>query len=166
MRMMLSLALLTLLTAGAEAQTLQIHGVNVIDYGIYSGESEQAQAAPDTAVGVIIPVHNAQLVATTRTIPARLGTRFGFRFELVGVPTGNIATLHYVTIFPPPGLQNPATSQVKTQSDFDWNVRVGEVTGKYYTFDNDWEAVPGIWTMQVWYQGRKLAEQSFNVVRQ
>ena len=35
-----------------------------------------------------------------------------------------------------------------------------------YTFAHDWELLPGVWTFQIWYQGRMLAEEKFTVVKQ
>ena len=32
-----------------------------------------------------------------------------------------------------------------------------------YGFDNAWEIVPGVWTEQIWYQDRMLAERTFTV---
>ena len=71
-----------------------------------------------------------------------------------------------VTIFPSPGLRDPASSQPKTRSEYDWSTTIGEQSFRIYTFDSDWEIVPGVWTQQLWYQGRMLAEQKFTVVKQ
>lgn len=34
-----------------------------------------------------------------------------------------------------------------------------------YGFDDPWELVPGTWTIELWHGDRKLATQSFTVVR-
>jgi hypothetical protein len=150
----------------APAQTPQITNATVEDYGIYTAESLSKQAAPGTATGTVTPIDNITLAATTHTIPAQIGVRFGFHFTLSGEPDGATVTLHEVTIFPAPGLTNPSTQQTKAKSEFDWTAILGKTTFKGYTFQHDWELVPGTWTLQVWYQGRELAEQSFNVVKQ
>jgi hypothetical protein len=85
---------------------------------------------------------------------------------VVGARAGTSVPLHIVTIFPPPGLQNPATRQIKAQSEYEIQATIGRTLYKDYGFDHDWELVPGIWTMQVWYQGRKLLEQTFTVAKQ
>jgi len=56
-----------------------------------------------------------RLNSRTRTIPARQGVAFGFRFTVVGTPSGAIAPLHAVTIFPS-AMTDPATHVSKTQT--------------------------------------------------
>jgi hypothetical protein len=166
MRTLLSSLLLLLASVDAYAQTPQVTRIDVTEYGIYTSTIQSTQAAPGTATGALNHVTNFRLAVTTRTVPAQQGAQFGFRFNVVGPPSGMVVPLHSVTILPPPGLRNPATGQVKTQSDYDANTTVGADNYRSYTLTHDWEVVPGIWTMQIWYQGRKLVEQSFNVVRQ
>jgi hypothetical protein len=155
-----------LVSTGAYAQTPQIDRIDVVEYGIYTGNTQGTQSAPGTATGTVSTIGDIQRAATTRTVPAQQGVRFGFRFVVVGAPAGTVVPLHMVTIFPPPGLTNPATQQRKAQSEYDTSAAIGTTSYKGYNFTNDWEAAPGIWTMQIWYQGRKLAEQTFTVVRQ
>jgi hypothetical protein len=166
MRIVLPLLLLLLVSTGAYAQTPQVDRVDVVEYGIYTANTQSTQLAPGTAAGTVSTINDIQHAATTRTIPAQQGVRFGFRFVVVGAPAGTVVPLHMVTIFPPPGLTNPATQQLKAQSEYDTNAPIGATWYKGYSFTNDWEVLPGNWTMQVWYQGRKLAEQTFTVVRQ
>jgi len=33
-----------------------------------------------------------------------------------------------------------------------------------YSFDEEWELIPGKWKFEVWHKGKKLCEQSFTVV--
>ena len=42
---------------------------------------------------------------------------------------------------------------------------VGETHLKGYTLDDDWEVVPGIWTLQVWFGDRMLAEKRFTLTK-
>jgi hypothetical protein len=166
MRIALLFLLLLLAVPGAYAQAPQIDRIDVVEYGIYTGNTQAMQSAPGTATGTVSTISDIQHAATTRTIPAQQGVRFGFRFVVAGAPAGAIVPLHMVTIFPPPGLTNPATQQLKAQSEYDTTAAIGTTSYKGYNFTNDWEVAPGVWTMQIWYQGRKLAEQSFTVVRQ
>jgi hypothetical protein len=43
------------------------------------------------------------------------------------------------------------------------NLKIGALCLLGYGFDNAWEIVPGIWTEQIWYQDRMLAERTFTV---
>jgi hypothetical protein len=78
------------------------------------------------------------------------------------VPAGAIVPLEEVTVFPislrPPGARAPVlrdTLPVKAV--------VGAIRYDGYQFEEPFETVPGRWTLEVWYKGRKLASQSFTV---
>ena len=43
------------------------------------------------------------------------------------------------------------------------NLKIGALCLLGYGFDNAWEIVPGVWTEQIWYQDRMLAERTFTV---
>ena len=165
MRFALSLLVLVFTSAAAIAQTAQVSRIDITEYGLYTSTVADRVGAPNTATGVVSRITNVKLAATTRAIPAQQGVEFGFRFVVVGAPAGKIVPLHMVTVFPPPGLRNPATQQVKAQSEYDTNAVIGAISYKSYGFTNDWEVSLGLWTMQIWYEGRKLAQQQFNVVR-
>ena len=160
------LLLVVLTCTGAYAQTLQVDKIDVSDCGIYTAKVVGSVEAPNTALGTSQILNNISLAETTRTIPAQIGVHFGFQYTLVGAPNGAVVALHMVTIFPSPGLLNPAKQIPKMKDEYDHTVAIGKNNFHDYSFDNNWELVPGTWTFQIWYQGRKLAEQSFNVVRQ
>jgi hypothetical protein len=166
-RLVLPIVLLLLSPMGAHAQTLRVDRVDIVEYGIYTASAQgRPVAAPGTATGAVTPLSNMQHTVTTRTVPAQLGVRFGFGYIVVGAPLGAQVSIHSVTIFPSPGLHDPASSQPKTRSEYDWTTTIGEQSFRIYTFDSDWEIVPGVWTQQLWYQGRMLAEQKFTIVKQ
>jgi hypothetical protein len=164
MRIVLSLVLLALLPIVANAEVPRVTSIDVVEIGIYSANEQSEKAAPDTATGRVTFLTNLRLVQKTTVVPARQGIRFGFRYKIVGSPAGATALLHMVTIFPTPGLQNPAKQQVTTQSEFDIEHPVGTTVFRTYSLDDTWEAVPGVWSFQIWYQGKLMAEQKFTVV--
>jgi hypothetical protein len=75
-----------------------------------------------------------------------------------------LVSLHVVTIYPSPGLNNPANPPARERDEYDRAVHVGEELYTGYRFDHDWEVVPGTWTFQLWYEGRMAAEQKFTIV--
>jgi Domain of unknown function (DUF3859) len=166
MRVALSLFLMLLLPIGADAKEPKINRIDVFEYGIYTADINSRVAAPDAAVGYRNVVTNVRNAAKTRTIPAQKGIQFGFRYKIVGSPRGKEVLFHVVTIFPPPGLSDPDTHQLKAKSEYDVVKVIGEETFKSYNFEKDWEVLPGEWTMQIWYGGVMLQEQKFNVVKQ
>ena len=164
MRIALAFALL-LVSHLAYAQTPQVTRVDVTEYGIYTADLVKAEPAPGSPAGTEKILTHMRLAAQTRTIPGAKGISFGYRFVLVGSPAGAIAPLHVVTIFPA-AMTNPATHQSSTRSEGDIGLSIGAIGYAGYSIDNDWEVLPGVWTFQIWFQGRKLAEQSFTVQKQ
>ena len=74
-------------------------------------------------------------------------------------------TLEKVTLIPQPGIQNPNTGETKLRSESSFPTDAGAIHYAGYTFTYPWEIVPGVWTMELWDGDRKLASQSFNVVK-
>jgi hypothetical protein len=165
MKLVLPLMVMTASLANPAEQAPHLDRIAVVDYGIYTGDAATSTPAPGTSTGQVTFISNLQLAEATRTIPARLGVRFGFRFDVIGEPEGKTVTLHAVTIFPPPGLKNPALPQPKARSDYNLTATLGTQSYRTYTFDSDWEVVPGVWTMQLWDADRMVAEERFTVVR-
>ena len=115
---------LLLTSSIAYAQSPQVSGANITEFGIYTSELVRAEPAPGAVAGHEKIVTNMRLAAQTRTIPAQKGVSFGYRFTLVGTPIGAIAPLHMVTIFPSP-MTNPATHQSSAHSEGDIGLSIG-----------------------------------------
>jgi hypothetical protein len=166
MKAALSFLLQLPLLTGASAQTPQADRIDVTGFGIYTGTRTSTLAAPETTLGTVSGLDDIRHAQNTRTIRAQLGVSFGFRYNVISSQNGAVVPLHIVVIYPSPGLVNPATQQTRVRDEVDSDQRVGQSLFLGYTFDHDWELYPGVWTFQIWYQGRELAEQSFNVVKQ
>jgi len=160
-RWWLGLAGVFSIVASAEAQTVQ--KIVISDPGIYRFEVEKVDRTPDSVSTGFKTIRNVELVQKTERIPGVLGTSFGVRFEIVGEPQGTLVTLKLVTRFPAPGLRNPA-GKVLLTSENDRQFRIGEPTSRSYSFDEPWEIVPGIWTLEFWYEGKLVGAQKFEVV--
>ena len=144
----------------------EVTRVDVIEYGIYQATKTARVVDGHSPTGFSATFADAKLIAPTRNIPAQQGVFFGFRYTVVAPPSGTVAPFRFVTIFPAPGLRNPVTQQLKTQSEYELNAKVGSVYFTGYQFTYAWEASPGIWRLQVWYQGHLMVEQQFVVVRE
>ena len=44
-----------------------------------------------------------------------------------------------------------------------FDLKIGALCLLGYGLDNAWEIAPGVWTEQIWYQDRMLAERTFAV---
>lgn len=160
-----SLLLLALLPESATAQTPQIERAEILDYGIYTARTMSRVPAPREPTGLLGVARSIRHIETTQTIPAKRGLRFGLRYRLTGVPAGKVVPLDVDVIFPFPGLRKPSAQQASGQSHYVSRRRIGQISYIDYHFEHDWEEVPGPWTMQISYQGRKLVEQQFFVVK-
>jgi Domain of unknown function (DUF3859) len=157
--------LLLVLTAAAEARAQHIDRVEIIEWGIFQHDDDAVVAQPHSAVGTMTLVKNVRLLQTTTTIPALVGMKFGVRYRVVGSPQGVNVRLRQVTRFPSQGLTNPARGKTFSESEHYSNAVIGSTTYRGYDLDHDWEVEPGPWTMEIWHEGRKLAEKTFIVTR-
>jgi hypothetical protein len=147
------------------AQTVSVDRIEILEKGIYQAQTTGTTQAGSTATGQVRGLGNIELVRETTTIPMRLGLEFGFRYSLVGSPKGAEVPVKFVTIFPEPGLYNPAKGQTFHRDEYIRTKTLGNPAYKGYGFEHSWELVPGVWTFQIWYQDRMLTEQRFTVVR-
>lgn len=150
--------------SSAYAQKAQVSRIDVTEYGLYTADITKKQQSP-TGVSHNI-VNNIRHAVTTRTVPAQLGVHFGFRYRIVGKPTGAPVTLTKVTIFPPGGLHKPGVATPILQNKYDLARKIGQTSFTDYSLEDSWEVVPGTWTFELWVGNRKLTSQSFEVVKQ
>jgi len=153
-----SLAALSLLWAGCQ-KNAAVTGAKVTEVGIYQA---QVLTAETNAAGVKLQgLDEFKLLESTTNVPARMGVRFGFRYEILGTPTNEPVTLTMVGIHPP--IRNPVTGRTETRNAYSLRSRVGSAYTSY-SLDDASDLVPGPWTFEVWYADKKLCEQSFLVV--
>ena len=81
------------------------------------------------------------------------------------MPKGAKAPLKIVTIYPGEGLRNPKADKPKQREELNEDRPIGRVLYESYHFDHDWEMVPGTKSFEIWYDGKKLAEQKFTVTK-
>jgi len=152
------------LAFSAQAQT--VSRIEIFDAGIYSIQLGEKIDAPGAVTGKTQIVRNPVLVERTTRIPARIGMNFGFNFHVLGQPENGTVTLRQVVRFPPGGVRNPKTGKVHEVSEVDRPSIIGGVRYRGYSFDEEWETVPGKWVFEFWYEGKMIASQTFEVVKQ
>ena len=162
MRALFFAALIAIGSTSVGAQTVQIDRIEILNFGIYLGQITKHEEQPGTPAG-INTVENRKLVKQTETIPGRIGTRFGIEYVVRGRPQNKVVTITCITRFPSQGLVNDK-GQKFTKSEFIQQDIIGENSVRTYTFDNSWEVVPGIWSLEFYYEGRKVGEKLFNIV--
>jgi hypothetical protein len=163
MRILLIALALGLTLSTAEAQTAEVTRIDVVEYGLYTAQVMQKSTdANGVAKNTVTDIRHA---VTTRTVPAQLGVHFGFRYTIVGTPEGAPVELTKVTIYPPEGVKKPSAPEPLHRTQYTLERQIGETKFTDYSFDDPWELVPGTWTMELWVGSRRLAAESFTVVR-
>ncbi len=163
---LLRLSLLVLaLTAASSVQAHEVERIEITEWGLYRYDRTGEVPAPDSPSGTRNVIDNIRLQQETTTVPALVGMKFGYRFKVVGRDPGALVRLKYVARFPRQGLTNPAKGKTFATSEFYSEAVVGEVTYRGYSFDFDWEVETGPWNLEIWHEGRKLAEKTFLVTR-
>jgi len=144
---------------------VQVTSIILENYGVFSAVAKASQKPAADGIP-FTAVTNVHAKKKTRTIPISKGVNFGFQYEAVGSPRGEKTTLHFVVIYPPPGLSKPGSSGPIARDEYDQKVRIG-VKGSYdgYELDNDWEMVPGDWTLEIWSGPNKLASETFSLIK-
>jgi hypothetical protein len=154
------LALLLVLAAGT-AQAGEPVAVEILAHGLFRADIVEKKLDSKGVVHNV--VENICHIATTRTVPARIGLHFGLRYKVTGPVTGERIQLRKTVVYPqvltPPAPERSA-SFVTSLLDFP----VGTTSYTDYAFEQPWEQVPGIWTFQFFAGGRKLADFNFTVV--
>jgi hypothetical protein len=165
LRWLLVVVALAVLGGRAEAQQPRIDGADLIEFGLY--ESKRTGDKPDagTPSGSTHIVAEVAFYEATNRVPARLGTRFGIRYRIVGEPAGAQVPIRVVWRLPAPGLRNPTSGNVYRESVSDFAVPIGQAWMRGYGFDSNWELVPGDWTLELWSGARKLLTKTFTVYK-
>jgi hypothetical protein len=152
--------LLLALPGLAQAQTIE--RIELLEYGLIAATVTSRHSAPGTASGQEGVLDQIAFTEKTTRVPARLGTRFGIRFR---PPVGQSISLEQRWHLPAPGLRNPQTGNVYRQTTFPIEAVIGDDGVRAYAFDEEWELVPGDWTLEIWSGQRKLLSQTFTVFR-
>ena len=151
-----------LLLAATPAWAQKVDRIEIVEYGVYTADKLKSQRDPNGQMHSI--VGNLQLKDATTTISAEPGVKFGFKYRVIGEPDAQTVKIKRVLIFPAPGLKSPAAPEPLMRSEDLTEPTIGETAYNGFEFDDPWEQVPGVWTMQLWQGDRMLAEQRFTVL--
>ena len=164
MRVLLTFSLLFLLTAPSfAAQKPRVDRIEVVSAGLFKSKAAKKVASPGSATGTREVIASEKLLRRTTEIKAPLGDEFGFRYRIVGSPKNAKVPVKIVTVYPGEGLRNPKVDKPTQREEHNEDRPIGRVLYESYHFDHDWEMVPGVWAFEIWYDGKKMAEQKFTV---
>ena len=160
----IALVLLAGSPVGAFAQ--QVKDVDVVWVGTYRIAETKAVVDPTAPTGFRYVAQGIEPVQQTQRIPAMIGTRFGLAYVLKGEPEGTVVPVQAFWRFPAKGLNNPETRT----TTFEWKTPELQCRLEQkpfclmgYPLQHPWELVPGKWTIEIWAEGAKLVEASFDL---
>lgn len=158
------LLMAVILCWSVQAFAVEVDSIEIVDYGITESVDIKTVETGDIVAGSHTEKKGFKVIETTTRIPAKKGIQFGFKCRLKAFPKGKNVTLLYNIIHPP--LKNPRTGKEGTIDKFSVKYKIGTTKCfSGYEFDEKWEAVPGDWILQIWYEGRKLSEKTFTVYK-
>ena len=160
---MKTLVAIFLILACASVHAQKVTGAEIVEYGIIKKIISQGLLdAPKTLTGKTNNAIVDELVQSTTTIEASIGTTFGIFVKLLGEPEGAVVTSHFRCIHPK--LTDPVSGHSGETDEWESPRPIGTPRYVSYTFDHEWELVPGKWTIQVLDGGKVLAEKTFDVI--
>jgi hypothetical protein len=166
MRGPLALLLLAAVVGDACAQGgSKVDRIEIVEVGIYRAETARIETAPDTATRQRNVLSETKLIASTTRIEAKIGVHFGVRYRVVGRPNQATIKLISVTQYPAPGLKNPKSTSNQTRGEHPMFATIGQINYRGYVFEHDWELVAGAWVFELWDGNRRLASQTFDVIK-
>ncbi len=140
----------------------------VTSFGIFrfTGQDEVIKT-PETSSGVTRAVSGTRiLVSATNVIPAKIGLRFGFTYEISNVPASDGPTT-ITKVVRHPRITKPDGTKIDgftfAEPQYVQGGRVFGYTG--YGFDHDYELVVGDWEFELQYSGKIICTQKFVVVK-
>jgi len=157
--------MLAAVAGGALAQGSKIDRIEIVEVGVYRAETKTIESAPGTATRQRNIVTDTRLVAPATRIEAQIGVHFGMRYRVVGRPSGASVKLTSVTHYPAPGLKNPKAGGIQARGEHPLYATISQINYRGYVFEHDWELIAGVWTFELFDGDRKLASQTFEVVR-
>jgi Tol biopolymer transport system component len=148
-------------TAPTEKYFGEVTTIDITEYGIYKAEVIKSGTSLDVFSTVQTP---ATLIEQTEKIPAKLGTRFGFRYTINGYSKGEKVDITFKIISPVIKRPND-NKEFSAQEVVIMDNAIGYNTYCEYVFEKTWEMVPGEWRLQLFHSGKKLAEKIFYVYK-
>lgn len=155
----------TAASAITAANAAEVTGARITGMGVYRCDNTVgSKPAPGTPGNDVDLSEGCQLALATSTIVAKIGTRFGCTYVLDGSPLSAEISTSIRWVFPPRGLNDPSAGKVHFWADYTVENQIGQTNEFRYQFEEPWELVLGVWTMEIRHGSRKLAECRFDVV--
>jgi hypothetical protein len=140
----------------------KVEGADIGRFGLFTTDETVVQIASGTASGRVRAARRMPTwMSAAETIARAKGAVFGYEFTVRGQPKGSSADVKVVVEHPPfqaPGSVTPSAVE-------SWLQPIIFETPSFagYGLDEDWEMVPGMWTVRVYRGSRLLCEKAFTI---
>ncbi len=140
--------------------------IDILAYGVYHvevGGPKTRNIASER--GSVANVKNYFIKQQTEFIQPQADMFIGFEYIPVGTPEGKTVkvTIRDVIYTDYASPDVPRTAKIKYESEMEKEVTLGKPEFVAFYFKDETDFVPGKWTYEIIYDGKKVAEQSFQV---
>jgi hypothetical protein len=154
--------LFALFLIGCASRSATVRNAQIAAYGTFEKlNSTGIRPAPGSLQGKAETVAAATLVEQTTEIHASAGKSFGVRVRFIGTPAGGAVAFTVKCLHPK--LTDPESGRSSESDQWENVGLIGDEGYVGYTFEKDWEMVPGTWTIQIFVGPKLIAEKSFSV---
>ena len=141
----------------------------VLMSGIFKISKEvESVKSPQTPSGLTsVPANTPILISQTNRIPARLGIRFGFWYEITNLSVKDGELVELVKVVRHPPITKP-DGTVSKSFEFTETPPVSDGRAKGWTgygFDQRYELAIGTWEFEMKYKGTTVCKCTFDVVK-
>jgi hypothetical protein len=154
-----------ILVAGVSGTFAQVTDrAEVIRYGIIEAKVSKVVEDKSISAGQRSNYEEGKITKETNRIKPEKDLIFGVEIKMHGRPEGRQVRVRVVWLYPEPGLKNPNTGRLTLRDEFESTQKVGTTQIYQWTLGDEWTQVPGTWTVQLWKDDRRLAQQSFEML--
>jgi hypothetical protein len=144
---------------------MNIKEAKLLNYGSLVAINEERTIVPHSLVGYFLHSDDIQFIGCLDTLKGKIGLSFGIEYYLEGFDsTKKKDDVHFFSKIKHPKLSNPKTGNHATETLENKYNYLNQKNYDYFTFEFEWEVVPGVWTFQIIEDNRILLEKSFNIV--
>lgn len=157
---------LTLLVLGTESCGVSPDPplvAHVVEFGVGRPSGSQRRTADSSSATGFITYGDAELESHTTVVPATRGAAFGVFYRLDGVPADRVLRLTQVIRHPP--MKKPDGTVIHQQVSYeDVTSSDGHADGGlWYILREEYELVPGAWSVALLHGTTPLLKQEFTV---
>jgi hypothetical protein len=162
--------LCSILAFGSQAQAVlkdRVPTAKIVDFGIYEiAEKGVRYEHKESTAGYATEGGRVVLVTRTTEIPLRKGISFGIEWEAEGLPSVPVRITYRIKH--PRTTKPGGTVSTGFEEALPFLPEGGKILRRVdnYVLSEDWEMLPGEWSLAIVYEGNVLCEKVFHVVAQ